>query len=89
MELTNAEYNSLLDWIRGNLIRTEKYNHLIDSGSLRTAFEQSPEGFYVDSDTFKQAMLDCDYIPYSEKAPYWEFKVSMDSPGITRFFGRG
>ena len=87
MTISKEKYDALLEWIRTHFIRADRYNHQIDSGSLRTLFEQDPEGFYVDSDTFKKAMLDCDYIPYSDKADYWIFKISMDSPVILQYFG--
>lgn len=87
MQLTQEQYNLLINWIRGNFIRSQKYNHQISSGTLRAAFEQSPTGFYIDRETFHHAMLDCDYIPYSYEADYWEFKISMKSPAITQYLG--
>lgn len=87
MKITKEQYEYLLNWIHNNFIRSETYNHRIDSGGLRATFTQGGTGFYVDGDTFKQAMLDCGYEPRSYKSDYWEFKVSPKSPAILRYYG--
>lgn len=88
MKITRKEYQFLLDWIKQNFIRSDSYNHHYDSGRYRTAFEQDPNGFYIDADTFKQAMIDCGYVPFSKTADYWEFTISENSPALIRLFGR-
>lgn len=89
MVLSQNQYEILTEWIRENLIRTKTYNKSYDTGAIRTCFEQSSEGFYLDNEAFNQVMQDCGYIPKSTgNPPYCYFTVSRNSPGFTRYFGR-
>ena len=86
MPITKEQYEFLLDWIERNFIHQKTCNYNRNSGSLRSTFEFSPEGFYVDGETFKQAMLDCGYVPSSKRGTYWKFNVSEKSPAIRKYY---
>lgn len=88
MNLTNEQYNILVDWIHENLISTKTYNTTYSTGTIRSSFEHSSNGFYLDNKTFNQVMLDCGYTPQSDTDEYyWYFKVSKKSPAFTQYLG--
>lgn len=89
MTLSQEQYKILTEWIAGNLIRTKTYNKSYDTGTIRTCFEQSDVGFYLDNETFNQVMVDCGYTPkYPGHDQYWCFTVSRKSPAFIQYFGR-
>lgn len=89
MTLSKEQYDTLTEWITQNLIRTKIYDLKDDTGIIRTCFEQSPVGFYLDNDTLNQIMQDCGYIPKSlGNDPYMAYTISRNSPAFIRYFGR-
>ena len=87
MKLDKQQYKILTEWIAANLIRTERYNHIYQTGTLKSSFEHSANGFYIDLETFNSVLLDCGYIPLNAKDMYWTIKISSRSPAITEYIG--
>lgn len=89
MKLTKEQHDTLVNWIQENLIPVKTYNKDYSTGTIRSSFEHSENGFYLDDPTFNKIMLECGYEPLSDKDDfYWYFKVSRKSPAFTEYLGR-
>lgn len=82
MELPKSKYDALITWIKQNLIPRETFNDVKTSYGLKHIFEFSENGFYVDNDTFKQAMLDCGFKVRNQSHENWIFNISQKSPAL-------
>lgn len=82
MEITNSQYQSLLKWIKENLIPRDTFNDIKTSYGLKHLFEFSENGFYVDNETFKQAMVECGFKVRNPSKENWIFNISQKSPAL-------
>lgn len=82
MKLTESQYNILIKWIKKNLLPRETFNDIKTSYGLKHLFEFSEDGFYVDNDTFKQAMLECGFKVRNPSKENWIFNISQKSPAL-------
>lgn len=82
MKLTNAEYDALIMWIKENLYPRDTFNDVKTSYGLKHLFEFSENGFYVDNETFKQAMLECGFKVRNRSKENWVFNISQKSPAL-------
>jgi hypothetical protein len=82
--LTDEQKETLLAWIEKNLEPAEEehgtaeYAHELSSYGMKSFFETSPEGFYIDNGQMKVAMLAAGYEPSSVGSGLtfnWAFKV--------------
>lgn len=86
--LSVGELKILCDWIKENLIPIKSFNMDDSSYRLKHIFEQSPGGFYVTNDTFKQAMKLCGFNVKDESEINWNFNISKKSPALTTLRNR-
>lgn len=82
MNISNEEHKLLIEWIEANLIPRETFNDIKTSYGLKHIFEFSDGGFYVDNETFKQAMLECGFRVRNPSKENWIFNISMKSPAL-------
>lgn len=82
MTLTTKEHETLIDWIKGNLTPRKTFNSRKTSYGLKHIFEQSPNGFYIENDIFKAAMLECGFKVQNKAAVNWVFNISQKSPAL-------
>ena len=82
--MTNQEYIVLLDWIKSNLIPIQSFNDSKTSYGLKHIFENSENGFYVDNETFKAAMVECGFKVQNPNELNWVFNISQKSPALKK-----
>lgn len=82
MNLSEDKYVKLIRWIEENFYPIKTTNYTINSYGIQWLFEISNDGFYVDNDCIKSAMVECGFIPSSTKDVNWYFNVSQNSPGL-------
>jgi len=82
MPLSEQEYDALKEWIEHNLVPIKTFNDFKTSYGLKHIFEFSENGFYVDNDTFKKAMVECGFRVRSRNTENWVFNISMNSPAF-------
>ena len=80
MNLTSKERSLLVEWIVENLYPRQSFNDVKTSYGLKHIFEHSVNGFYVDNDTFKYAMVDCGFNVKNKAELNWVFNISQKSP---------
>lgn len=85
MNLTKDEHEKLIRWIETNLIPRTTFNDAKTSYGLKHIFEFSEGGFYVDNETFKQAMLECGFKVRNPSKENWIFNISQNSPALKNF----
>lgn len=84
MELTDKEHGILLDWIKSNLLPRQTFNNAKTSYGLKHIFERSENGFYIDNDCFKAAMVECGFNVKDKTALNWVFNISQKSPALQK-----
>ena len=84
MKLTNDEHLFLIDWIKENLLPRQSFNDVKTSYGLKHIFEFSENGFYVDNDCFKSAMVECGFKVQNESEVNWVFNISQKSPALKK-----
>lgn len=83
MNLTYEEHQILIDWIQKNFIPIKTFNDKAPSSyGLKHIFEHSENGFYIDNECFKHAMLECGFKARNEKELNWIFNISQKSPAV-------
>lgn len=82
MKLTKKEHAILIDWIKKNLLPRETFNNVKTSYGLKHIFERSEQGFYIDNDCFKSAMVECGFKVKDETEVNWVFNISQKSPAL-------
>lgn len=84
MQLTNEEHSILINWIQNNLLPRKTFNDVKTSYGLKHIFEFSENGFYVDNDCFKSAMIECGFKVKDESELNWVFNISQKSPALKK-----
>jgi hypothetical protein len=83
MKLTKNEHDILIHWIKTNFIPRATINHSIHSYNIQYLFEKVYDnGFYVDNDTIKDAMLECGFRTDNSRDVNRHFNVSQKSPAV-------
>ena len=83
MTLSEQKHDILINWIKKGFIPTKSFSYqYATSCKIQCLFEVAKDGFYVDEDTIKTAMLECGFRVRSPKAASWLFNVSRKSPAL-------
>lgn len=80
MTLSKKQHEVLIEWIQNGFIKWDKFNHRVHSYKIQYWFETSENGFYIDNETVKSAMLECGFRVYNDREVNWEFNISPRSP---------
>lgn len=87
MTLTHEEHQILIEWIQANFIPIKSFNNNAPTSyGLKHIFEHSENGFYIDNECFKQAMLECGFKAKDETELNWIFNISQKSPALINRF---
>lgn len=80
IKLSKDEQETLLEWCK-SIEKRKSINKERTSYSLKHIFENSKNGFYIDNDTFKEAMLKLgfNYEDADLKGVNWYFNYSEKS----------
>lgn len=80
VNLSKNEQQILLEWCK-SISKRKSINREKTSYSLKRIFENSKNGFYIDNDTFKEAMLKAgfNYEDADWKGVIWYFNYSEKS----------
>lgn len=84
MVLSEQEHAVLINWIKSNFIPIETFNDIKTSYGIQYLFEISENGFYVDNDCIKSAMLECGFRARSQNTLNWVFNISNKSPALKK-----
>ena len=76
-ELTNIEKKTMDNWIMLNILPQKTPNKNYTSYTLKTFFEQTPDGFFITNKQFKEAMVRCNFLPVNKNKLNWEFRISL------------
>ena len=71
-------------WIREGLIPTNRFDRMHNSYALKHMLERQT-GIYMTNNQFKDAMLECGFLPSKLNEQNWCFKISKKSPAIIKF----
>lgn len=80
VKLSKDEQETLLEWCK-SIEKRKSINKERTSYSLKHIFENSKNGFYIDNDTFKEAMFEAgfDFEDVDAKGVNWYFNYSEKS----------
>ena len=85
MELTNEQYNLLVNWVERNFIPRNSINENVCAYTIHGIFERLyDKGFYVTEFDVAQAMSDCGYRSVERNEQIY-FNVSQQSRAIQIF----
>ena len=82
MALSQQEHSILTAWIKSNFFPIQSFNTRKTSYGLKHIFEKSEQGFYVENDDFKSAMVECGFRVKDKNALNWVFNISQKSPAL-------
>ena len=86
MAFTKEQHDTLVAWIRDNIIPRDTINHDYDTCHIRAAYirvqqEKGDTYFYIDNDSINDVMLELGYrAEHYREAPYLHFNMSSQSP---------
>ena len=81
VDIPNIELDTVLSWIKLNIIPNATPYYDVSSYDLAVALEKET-GVYITNNQFKVAMLECGYYPADEGETNWHFCISSVSPAI-------
>lgn len=84
MELTSAQHSMLIDWIENNFIPRPSFNNVKTSYGIQYLFEVSENGFYVDNECIKLAIVECGFKVQNKSELNWVFNISQNSPALKK-----
>lgn len=87
MQLTEEQHSILINWIETNIYPRKTFNDVKTSYGLKHLFEFSENGFYVDNECFKLAMLECGFKVRNKSELNWVFNISQKSPALQNMYG--
>lgn len=85
MALSKEEHSILTEWIKNNFIPIQSFNNRKTSYGLKCIFERSENGFCVENDDFKNAMVECNFRVKDKTALNWVFNISQNSPALKQY----
>lgn len=87
MELTNEQYDILVEWIEKNLTPTRKINYDIDTSHIRESFMSLyVHGFYLGNPTMNAVLRECGFTHGRlTHDPYLNWNISSKSRAIQKY----
>lgn len=78
-DLSPDEQNTLLNWIRRNLVKIKTVNRNHTSYGIKHLFEHDCGGFYISNGQMKGALLICGFEPSNRSDLNWCCRISQKS----------